>query len=481
MKQVRAREKPKKGMDTCMQRMKPETSTIEAQGGDYAPVRILELELSCPLPTISAVDDKTGQSYRRARCLVRLHTQPLGIVELTLDKNELSPHDYVQPIWDTLNAQINEHLQKDGLPSMSRLDEKGIASPRTPDCLEERERFLADAPFVSIIVSTRDRPEAIQRCLRSLVSLHYPRYEVIVMDNAPSTNETADFIQQTYHEMPHVHYMREDHPGASWARNCGILAVKGEILAFTDDDVIVDPYWLLELVRGFSLADEVVCVTGLAMPLELETPAQYWFEDHERLNERFTQHIFDMVENHPKVPLYPYATGQFGTGSNMAFTAAFLRSVGGFDPALGPGSQAPAGEELALFFQVVTQGYKLVYTPASLLYHQHRRDYTSLRQQIYGYGVGVTAYLMKILLDNPRLFFDLVIKVPYGLYFSLSSRSPKNSKKSAHYPKELTGLELKGMLYGPFAYLQSRWHLRNAFKAPTPVEMYPPLSETREI
>jgi len=229
--------------------------------------------------------------------------------------------------------------------------------------------------------------------------------------------------------------------------------------------VVVDPYWLVELVRAFSLADNVACVTGLALPLELETPAQFWFEEHDGLNERFTLRIFDLAENHPRTPLYPYTVGQFGTGSSMAFTAAFLQSIGGFDPALGPGSSAPAGEELALFFEVVTRGYKLVYAPASLLYHLHRRDYTSLRRQIYSYGVGLTAYLTKILLDNPRILFDLVTKVPYGLYFSLSSRSPLNKKKSTHYPKELTRVELKGMLYGPFAYLRSRWVVGRARKA----------------
>src|SRR5260221_10695833 len=127
---------------------KAETSTIEVQVGEYAPVRILELELSQPLLTISAVDDKTGQSYRRANCLVRLHTQPLGIVELTLDKSKVSPHEYAQHIWQALHVQINEHLQQDGLPSISGLDEGGIARPSAPACLQERDRFLAEAPFV---------------------------------------------------------------------------------------------------------------------------------------------------------------------------------------------------------------------------------------------------------------------------------------------------------------------------------------------
>jgi GT2 family glycosyltransferase len=242
------------------------------------------------------------------------------------------------------------------------------------------------------------------------------------------------------------------------------MAAKGEILAFTDDDVAVDPYWLIELVRGFSLADNVACVTGLVLPLELETPAQLWFEEFGGFSKGFTQRVFDLAENHPKTPLYPYTSGRFGTGANMAFTAAFLDGVGGFDPALGTGSPAQNGEDLAVFFQVITRDYKLVYSPAALLYHLHRRDYRGLHQQIYSYGVGLTAYLTKSLLDNPRLLFDFITKVPYGLYFTLGARSPKNRKKSRAYPRDLTMVELKGILYGPFAYLRSQWVTRRAWK-----------------
>jgi hypothetical protein len=171
-----------------------------------------------------------------------------------------------------------------------------------------------------------------------------------------------------------------------------------------------------------------------------------------------------MREHHPKTPLYPYTAGCFGSGASLALRATFLRSIGGFDPALGTGRPAQGGEDLALFFQVITAGHKLVYEPAAVLYHPHRRDYMALRKQIYHYGTGLTAYLTKILLDKPRLLFDLLPKLLDGLVFTLSARSPKNSKKSAKYPKELTTLELKGMLYGPLAYGYSRWTLRNVRK-----------------
>jgi GT2 family glycosyltransferase len=441
---------------------KYKSDSVSSSEVDYAPMRILEIELSQPLPDISTFDRKSGCYYSRARCLVRLHTQPLGLVELQLKENGILAGELAKHIWNNLGEQINEHLRQDDLSPVTGLDAAGLLCPGTLSCIEAREQFLTHAPFVSVIVSTRDRPEQIQGCLRSLLSLHYPHYEVIIVDNAPSTTATADFIQQTYRDVPQVRYIREDRTGLSYGRNCGMMVAKGEILAFTDDDVVVDPYWLVELARAFSIADDVACATGLILPPTLETPSQFWYEEYGGLSKGFACRIFDMKENYPKMSLYPYTAGRLGTGASMSFRAAFLRQIGGFDPALGAGRPTLGAEDLAAFFQVITQGYKLVYTPTALLYHPNYRDYTDLKNQIYSNAVGLTAYLTKSILDHPPLLFDLVAKVPYGLFFTLSTRSPKNSKKSMHYPKELTSTELKGMLYGPFAYLRSRWAIRDS-------------------
>ncbi len=411
------------------------------------------------------------------------------MVELQLDESEICADEYAQPIWRALSANINEHLRQDGLPPATGLDAAGLPSPGTPRCIEERERFLADAPFVSVIVPTHDRPERIQACLRSLLALHYPQYEIIVVDNAPSTNATADFIQQTYRDVPRVRYLREDRPGVSWARNCGMMAARGEILAFIDDDVVVDCYWLVELVRGFSMASDVVCVTGYILPLELETPAQFWYEEHcgscwfqEDGGScwSLTRHIFDLAEYHPKTPLYPYRAG-FGGGANVAFTAAFLRSVGGFDPALGGNGPARCGQDIAAFFQAIIRGHKLVCEPAAVGYHPHYREYNRLRKQIYNYGVGLTAYLTKSLLENPRLLFDFIPKVLSAPSFILRAVASKDGKRLTHYPKELVIVKLKGMLYRPIAYLQSRRMVRNMRKAFAPVETHIMLPVKKEI
>ena len=437
---------------------------ITTQSSKYVPVCMVEVEIGHSLPTLSAVDEKKERTYERARCLVRLHSHPLGIVELQFSTDKLSPDEYVRQIWRNLHAQINYHLIQDGLPQIKNLTANGVPTPSVPLCNKEREELLANAPFVSVIVPTHDRPQQLTACLHSLLALHYPAYEIIVVDNAPDTNATVKLIEGLSHAPHEVRYVREDRQGPSWARNCGITIAKGEILAFTDDDVVVDSYWLAEMVKSFMGDGDVVCATGLVLPMELDTPAQLLFEEVGGYNKGFEQRIFSFEGDQAELPLHPYIAERFGTGASMALKAAFIRSVGGFDPALGRVGPVRCSQDIAVFFQVVAQGYKLVYQPASLIYHQHRRDYPGLCKQTYNHSVGYTAYLTKSLTENPHLIFDFVKKIPYALFCMLRSRATVDAPPLPRYVqvihKELLMLRRKGLLYGPLAYLRSRWEVR---------------------
>jgi len=96
-----------------------------------------------------------------------------------------------------------------------------------------------------------------------------------------------------------------------------------------------------------------------------------------------------------------------------------------------------------------------------LVLHQHRRSYESLKKQMYGYGTGLTAFLVRCVLEDPKRIMDILSRVPIGLNYTFAPGSPKNSLKSSDYPRELEWIERKGMLYGPIAYLISRWRYRN--------------------
>ena len=435
----------------------PKTTPLAA-GADFAPRLMLEIELSQPLPEIFAYAADTGTSYRFALALIRLHSFPLGMVELQVDGAGLRPSELAKHIWDALATEITDHLRADGLPVPQTLTAAGLGEQTSAPCLDARARILANAPFVSIIVATRNRAAGLANCLDVLLELAYPNYEIIVVDNAPSDDSTAQLINARYRDVAKLRYVREDRPGLACAHNRGLQASTAPIVAFTDDDVVVDRHWLTELVTGFECADNVGCVTGMILPAELETPPQIWIEQYSGFSKGFARKIFDLGQHRPRNPLFPYVAGTMGSGASMAFTRAALDKVGGFDPALGAGSKGVGGDDLAAFFAMVTHGYTVVYSPASILYHWHRRDYEGLRKQAYGYGVGLFAFLTKTIVERPSRLLDFIIKLPQGLYYILGAESPKNRNKQNTYPQELTWVERKGMLYGPVAYLQSRWH-----------------------
>src|SRR5438270_11667187 len=95
------------GMDKHMHApvKKREAIAMVAGAPNLIPARIIEIELGQPLPILSALDERTGQYYRRAMCLVRLHSQPLGLVELQLEKSGVRPDEYAPHIWRGFGAE----------------------------------------------------------------------------------------------------------------------------------------------------------------------------------------------------------------------------------------------------------------------------------------------------------------------------------------------------------------------------------------
>ncbi|HZT14877.1 MAG TPA: glycosyltransferase [Gaiellaceae bacterium] len=416
------------------------------------PIKLHEVEIGRSLPSLPTVNEETGRRYRRGLSLVRLHTYPLGMVELTLSGDELTPADYAAQIWDAFGLEISAHLEADGLPQPSQLSEAGLPSVAAPACQHDRNLVLSNAPSVSVVVPTRDGGARLGPCLDSLLACSYPseRREIVVVDNVPKTSKTADFLHAEFGDQ--VRYLREDVAGSASARNRGLAAASGEIVAFIDDDAVADRYWLVELAKAFSLNPDVACVTQLILPAELEWPAQLWFEEYGGATKGFARRVFDMHANRPDDPLFPFNAGRFGSGGSMAFKRVLLERLGGFDPALGNGTPALGGVDLEVFFRTLIEGYTLVYEPAAIVRHRHLRDAAELRDRVYAYGVGLSAFVLRSLVAKPSLIPSLIRRLPQGLHFALAPSSAKNTRKSPSYPGELRRAELKGMLYGPIAY-----------------------------
>lgn len=424
----------------------------------FTPIRMLDVEIGAPIADIAPAASASGV-YTRAWALVRLHGRPLGMVDVTLPGGALPAAALAGAIGDALGGVIAGHLRDDGLPVCAQLDARGVPADGTPRCVAERDAVVADGPLVSVIIATRDRAESLAACLNAIMALRYPRFEVIVVDNAPTTGATAALVAERRAADPRIRYAREDRPGLGRAHNCGVAHARGTIMAFTDDDVIVDPDWLGEIVRGFDARD-VGCVAGMVVPWEIETPCQFWFETHSGFNKGFAPQRYDLRAHRPHDRLFPYRASMFGTGANMAFRAAALGAIGGFDPLLGPGTPAKNGEDLDVFFRVVAAGYQLVYRPSAFVRHVHRADYAALCSQFSSYGVGFTAYLTKIVVSDPRRLLGLLAATPAIVGFLRGTRRGGATTPEVKYPLALRRGEWVGRLYGPLAYLRSRWSAR---------------------
>ncbi|KAA0097449.1 glycosyltransferase [Mycolicibacterium sp. P1-18] len=421
------------------------------------PVPRIEIELS------SAGDDLVPEGQwphsSRVMALMRLHGQPLGVLYLD-GRAGPSRATHAAGIWASLRSRVDAHLAGDGLPAANNLDEL-IASETSapPGCEQTRDAVLSTPPLITVVVATRDRPESLSACLTSLLAATYPRSEIVVVDNDPSDDDTATMMAERFDS---VRYVREYRRGLASAHNRGLRVAQGQIVAFVDDDVLVDRHWLTAIAQGFAETDDVGCVTGLILPEQLETPAQLLLEHRGGYGKGFDLKIFDTAGNRPHDPLFPFAAGQLGSGANMAFDTEMLRAMGGFDSALGVGTRARGGDDMSGFFRTVVAGRRLVYQPGAIVWHRHYRDMNALRNMARGCGVGMGAYLASSLVYEPRMIVELVRCFPHAFAKAFLPQPITAEARPHPWPTELVNVERRGLVAGPAAYAVSRWRARRS-------------------
>jgi GT2 family glycosyltransferase len=379
---------------------------------------VLDIDLDLPRPAVAA------HGTTELRCLLRRGSVPVGVIDLFVPATGLDA--------DALDAA----LDADRWP--------------TPD----RDPVDPDASDLTVAIATRDRPDALGRALASVLASAAPPARVIVVDNAPSDDATADLVAERYGDDDRVVYVREERPGLATAHNAALPHVATAQVAFTDDDVVVDRWWTARIAAAFATADDVACVTGLIFPAELRTPEQWWIERAAGFAKGFERRIVDPAVEAGRDPLFPYAAGTYGSGANMAFAVDALRTLGGFDPALGAGSGSLGGDDLAAIHAVLAAGHRLVYEPAAVVFHHHHRDYAALRRQVYGYGAGLTAYLTSLVVARPATVLDMAGRAARGARHALAPSSPRNERRPAAH-RELARVERIGMLTGPWRYVRA--------------------------
>jgi GT2 family glycosyltransferase len=310
----------------------------------------------------------------------------------------------------------------------------------------------APLPAVSVVVTTCAQERSTAAAVASVLAADPPAAEVIVVENRPARSRVAAMLRERFGSERRVRCVAEPHVGLSSARNAGLWAATGAVVAFTDDDVIVDRGWVGWIARAFAAEADAACVTGLIVPSDLNTETQVLMEQFAGFGKGFERRVHRLSE--PSSPLFPFAAGEFGSGACTALRREVGRAAGGFDPALGAGTASRGGEDLDLFVRILLAGHAIVYEPAAMLSHRHPDEDRRLRSEIFSYGVGLAAMITKQALDGQAT--AIARRVPLALRHLRDPASRKNVRKGPGYPRSYDWIERAGMAVGPVAYLRSR-------------------------
>ena len=259
---------------------------------------------------------------------------------------------------------------------------------------------LPTYPKVSVVVCVYNGERTMDSCLAALEKLNYPNYEVIVVNDG-STDGTRQ-IAEGYNDIRLIH---QENKGLSEARNVGIRAATGEIVAFTDADCMADPDWLTHLVARFQSSD-----FGAVGGPNLTPPDDSFIASCVAVSPGAPTHVLldDEVAEH--IP-----------GCNMAFRREALEAIAGFDPIF-----RAAGDDVDLCWRLQNKGYKIGFSPAAVVWHYRRNTVRDYLKQQRGYGKAETLLFFK----HPCRFNVLGQSRWFGRIYGdlssyLSSRQPR--------------------------------------------------------
>jgi cellulose synthase/poly-beta-1,6-N-acetylglucosamine synthase-like glycosyltransferase len=208
--------------------------------------------------------------------------------------------------------------------------------------------------MLSVLIATRNRPERILECVRSVNKNGYHNYEILVIDES-NNSLTKSCLEKL--DLRHLRYFKFNRVGKSCALNYGIKKAHGEIVCFTDDDCVVSSNWLKNITAKFYSRPNVSAVFGRTLPYAPELnpglicPSTF--------NNRVASTIVKPCNHWEKI----------GFGNNMAFRKDVLKKLGGFKEWLGPGSIGVAAEDADLSMRALLSNEVIHYSPDVVVHH----------------------------------------------------------------------------------------------------------------
>jgi glycosyltransferase involved in cell wall biosynthesis len=240
---------------------------------------------------------------------------------------------------------------------------------------------------LTVLIATYNRAGLLEQTLESFCRLAPPgcEWKLVLCDNN-STDRTAQIAHAFAGRLP-LTYIREPRQGKNRALNSGLRVAEGQLYVFTDDDVIVDPRWLLELWKAFGKWP-AAGVLGGRIGLRWPKQAPIWLRSIRREFQQ-TYYVLQDFGDDPG----PYRPHEGPAGANMAVRAELFEQGLRFNEQVGPrGRGRIAGSEAELLSRLKEAGHQQIYVPSAVVQHVLRPEMVSpswLRRRGYGHGRGL--------------------------------------------------------------------------------------------
>ncbi len=241
-------------------------------------------------------------------------------------------------------------------------------------------------PSLSVVIASRDRPAFLRACLESISECRCAPQEVIVVDSASQDPQATERVAQEFGAC----FIRTEIPGAGLARKLGAVAACGEIVAFTDDDAVVDSRWIDTLIETFT--DSTVDASVGPVFIKGSTPPATMAVSPRLTRRRMPCVLPVRVRNGNRL-----AFGSIGYGANLAVRRTTFLRHGLFRTGLGAGAPIP-GDENYFLFSLVVQGGSVVNQPLAWVTHPEQRP-----ERIRELRRAAAAYVLYLLRAQPRL------------------------------------------------------------------------------
>ena len=228
-------------------------------------------------------------------------------------------------------------------------------------------------PHFSVVIPTYKRPRQLNKCLRGIALIDYPKddFEVLVVDDG-SEEPPVDLIE-IYRSHFCVKLIRQAHAGPATARNTGAKEASGQYVVFTDDDCIPERQWLAAFGRHFAAHPEYAVGGRTINALE------------ENVCSSASQILIDYLYDYYNIR---NSKAIFFASNNLAFPRKLFLEVGGFDSSF----PAAAGEDRELCDRWLHRGYRMTFEPDAIVFHAHSLTFRKFVRQHFNYGQGAYQY-----------------------------------------------------------------------------------------